>query len=260
MSPPIRDGSGDSIGSIRLGDGSEIAAVRTGAGDTVFSAGPPNSLLHQYIAPSFAKPWPDEIGSANMTINNGLSTTTINGESFATGDGVDDSGESSADVLGDRKTFGIALTLRVDAANVSDFDVVAGISDSSFNDILRIRHRGGDLEYNMRVNGARLSVQAGPIDDNSVHPCIINKNGNSGASDMEFYIDDMSTAKSKTVNKSNVVDHTNWQYTGDWGFFCENVGGTVEDFINADIGTIEFNSEPYTQSERNVFVSRRPEA
>jgi len=41
MSPPIRDGSGSSIGSIRLGDGSEISEVRTGAGDVVFSAGIP---------------------------------------------------------------------------------------------------------------------------------------------------------------------------------------------------------------------------
>jgi len=37
MSPPIRDGSGNSIGSIRLGDGSEISEVRTGAGDVLFS-------------------------------------------------------------------------------------------------------------------------------------------------------------------------------------------------------------------------------
>jgi len=37
MSPPIREGSGDSIGSIRLGDGTEISEVRTGAGDVVFS-------------------------------------------------------------------------------------------------------------------------------------------------------------------------------------------------------------------------------
>jgi len=39
MSPPIRDGSGNSIGSIRLGDGTEISEVRTGAGDVLFSAG-----------------------------------------------------------------------------------------------------------------------------------------------------------------------------------------------------------------------------
>jgi len=48
MSPPIRDGSGNSIGSIRLGDGSEIAEVRTGAGDVLFSAGPPDSGVARY--------------------------------------------------------------------------------------------------------------------------------------------------------------------------------------------------------------------
>jgi len=53
MSPPIRDGSGSSIGSIRLGDGSEISEVRTGAGDVVFSASPDiptEGLLHNYDA------------------------------------------------------------------------------------------------------------------------------------------------------------------------------------------------------------------
>jgi len=49
MSPPIRDGSGNSIGSIRLGDGSEIAEVRTGAGDVLFSASAiPSSAVARY--------------------------------------------------------------------------------------------------------------------------------------------------------------------------------------------------------------------
>jgi len=45
MSPPIHDGSGNSIGSIRLGDGSEISEVRTGAGDVLFSAVSESTLL-----------------------------------------------------------------------------------------------------------------------------------------------------------------------------------------------------------------------
>jgi hypothetical protein len=49
MSPPIRDGSGSSIGSIRLGDGSEISEVRTGAGDVLFSATTiPDSVIYQF--------------------------------------------------------------------------------------------------------------------------------------------------------------------------------------------------------------------
>jgi len=49
MSPPIRDGSGSSIGSIRLGDGTEISEVRTGAGDVLFSA-IPDSVVAQVDA------------------------------------------------------------------------------------------------------------------------------------------------------------------------------------------------------------------
>jgi len=45
MSPPIRDGSGNDIGSIRLGDGSEISEVRTGAGDVLFSGLGESTLL-----------------------------------------------------------------------------------------------------------------------------------------------------------------------------------------------------------------------
>jgi len=45
MSPPIRDGSGNDIGSIRLGDGTEISEVRTGAGDVLFSGLGESTLL-----------------------------------------------------------------------------------------------------------------------------------------------------------------------------------------------------------------------
>jgi len=45
MSPPIRDGSGNDIGAVRLGDGSEISEVRTGAGDVLFSAVSESTLL-----------------------------------------------------------------------------------------------------------------------------------------------------------------------------------------------------------------------
>jgi len=67
MSPPIRDGSGSSIGSIRLGDGSEIAEVRTGAGDVVFSA-IPDSVVAQYDATQAAST--GSISSITDQINN----------------------------------------------------------------------------------------------------------------------------------------------------------------------------------------------
>jgi len=53
MSPPIRDGSGSSIGAVRLGDGTEISEVRTGAGDVVFSGSAiPDSEVWQTLSES----------------------------------------------------------------------------------------------------------------------------------------------------------------------------------------------------------------
>jgi len=92
MSPPIRDGSGNSIGSIRLGDGSEISEVRTGAGDVVFSAAPPipnSAILQVDPVASFSSTddgasitgsIPDESGNGNDLGNDqGGATVVDNG-------------------------------------------------------------------------------------------------------------------------------------------------------------------------------------
>jgi len=70
MSPPIRDGSGDSIGSIRLGDGTEISEVRTGAGDVLFSASQINNS-------AFDHRWAFDEGSGT-TLNDAISSSTFN--------------------------------------------------------------------------------------------------------------------------------------------------------------------------------------
>jgi len=92
MSPPIRDGSGDSIGAIRLGDGSEISEVRTGAGDVLFSAIPDRTVGY----------WPfndaadtttavDDVGGRDATIQSGVtydSTTVTEGSHSLAFDGT----------------------------------------------------------------------------------------------------------------------------------------------------------------------------
>jgi hypothetical protein len=62
MSPPIRDGSGSSIGSIRLGDGSEISEVRTGAGDVLFSAIPDSVVANGRASEYDGSQWVADIG------------------------------------------------------------------------------------------------------------------------------------------------------------------------------------------------------
>jgi hypothetical protein len=92
MSPPIRDGSGNSINSIRLGDGSEISEVRTGAGDVVFGA-IPDSVIHRYTFEnnSNTTTLTDTVGSGDGSIT-GMTYTSSQADGDFAGDfdGVDD--------------------------------------------------------------------------------------------------------------------------------------------------------------------------
>jgi len=102
MSPPIRDGSGSSIGSIRLGDGSEISEVRTGAGDVLFSAStiPDSDLYQHYQGSSISatdgdsvSTWSDDSGNGHdLTAGTAPTyrTNVLNGEPAVRFDGVDD--------------------------------------------------------------------------------------------------------------------------------------------------------------------------
>jgi len=74
MSPPIRDGSGSSIGSIRLGDGTEITEVRTGAGDVVFSGLPDADSLVSLFR--FENDVTDSVGSNDGSIVGSPTFTT----------------------------------------------------------------------------------------------------------------------------------------------------------------------------------------
>jgi len=104
MSPPIRDGSGSSIGAIRLGDGTEISEVRTGAGDVLFSGFsiPGSGLEHRYDATDIIGSdgdnigtWADAGGSDDLTQNTSskqptLKTGQIGGKQVLRFDGTDD--------------------------------------------------------------------------------------------------------------------------------------------------------------------------
>jgi len=114
MSPPIRDGSGSSIGSIRLGDGSEISEVRTGAGDVLFSASAiPDSVVSrpsdgststgrndvQGMEIELKSDWPS-IGARISNNSSGASTARLYDSSTRSQvDSVDISGLSSGDAF-----------------------------------------------------------------------------------------------------------------------------------------------------------------
>jgi len=97
MSPPIRDGSGNSIGSIRLGDGTEIAEVRTGAGDVVFGGGAIlGSETNRFDFESGGAPAVDRIGNRDMSISGAtfVKSPVQEGSFSLDFDGSNDSGDT----------------------------------------------------------------------------------------------------------------------------------------------------------------------
>jgi len=111
MSPPIRDGSGDSIGAIRLGDGSEIAEVRTGAGDVLFSGGIPASGDYQwYINEGSGTTEIADVGGVDLSINFGQGSwasapAAVEG-TILDFDSDNDRAETTSNVSADTFTFG----------------------------------------------------------------------------------------------------------------------------------------------------------
>jgi len=159
MSPPIRDGSGDSIGSIRLGDGSEISEVRTGGGDVVFSAVPPSGILH-YDYESGSGSIEDNFGSFTGTLAGGASFTSQSASGqFAVnvpgsaGDGID-----VADFYGGLSAFSFATRVNIDS-----YDNQRRILGSSNNAvILRQNDNGSPSDgYEVIINSSSNGGKAG---------------------------------------------------------------------------------------------------
>ena len=219
-------------------------------------SGIPDDLLNQWIVSNFDSPWPDEVGNADMSVS-GLSTTTIDGETLVSGDGTDH-GTATADVLGNRETWGVAVPFYANSGDVSDFDVFAGLFGPDANDGLRLRVANDSADVEWRAgDGSTVRVSGGTIADGSIKALVINKTGNTGT-DFEIYVDDMETDTS-TVGTDDGVDHTNWSLDIDWAFWAVNNDGSIESNINAALGAPEFKENPYTEQERKNWVDRTPE-
>jgi len=226
----------------------------------------PDSVVYQYDAADFTtSSWPDTVGSADMSVT-GLSDTTFsNGAESVDGDGTDDYGTANGpEDLAKNTTFGLALTIRVD--NVPQFGSYFGMGDDadSTSSRMQLRDSGdgnGDFELFIQDNnGGSFSVNTDPTvaGDGTVHAVVVNKNGNSDA-DVNFYIDDMATAVGTAVDRPGSYDPSNWSSTYEMAFYARNDGGAINRYVDMAAGVFEFNTAPYSQTEREDFVSRRPE-
>lgn len=223
----------------------------------------PQSLTHQYPVETFtSSTWDDDIGSGNMSVNGMFSSTFSNGEDSVFGDGTDDIGLATGpEQLATNQTWGIALTINYVAEN--GFQDFTGVRSGNGQDVLAIFEDGNGVSGNIGAylqdgNGNTLQVHTSSDYSGSLHTIVINKNGNSTA-DIDFYVDDMSSPVSKTTETDQAYDHTTVSMDYDMGFFSRNNQGTAEFPSEGDVGIFEFNSQPYSQTEREELIVRRPE-
>ena len=224
----------------------------------------PDSVVHQYPYSTFStSTWSDNVGGAGMTVNGMVSDTFGNGESSVFGDGTDDYGLADGPQnLPQNETFGVALTLEDPSGSdtsywmgSSDGNASIWLYDSNFTD-----GTTGEMQFAVQDNnGNSIIVETdSSIADGNIHLIVWNKNSNSAAG-VDIYVDDMSTTVPTTAREEQAFDHTNYTNAEPMGFFAERRDGSINNYKSYDAGIFEFNTEPYTQTERDELKARRPE-
>jgi len=69
----------------------------------------------------------------------------------------------------------------------------------------------------------------------------------------------MSTPVATTTHSNGAFDHTNYNIASDMRVHARNANGATSNHKALDSGIFEFNSDPYSQSERTGLKNRRPE-
>jgi hypothetical protein len=227
----------------------------------------PEGVVHQYdFYGDFAQgdsTVADSVGSADISLTGDHQDDSLGTESGARGDGTGDHGLATADTIEVSSTFGIAISLK--GSGWSGNQVMLGRLDERANPGTTIRNGNGTgidgaIELFQRDDNSNdLNVStSSTFDDGNPHAVIINKNGND-TSQIEFYVDDATTAENKTVNNNQAFDDTNYSLsTSDLGFWADNNGGSLANYIQASFGKIWLSTKPFTESERQSFIDKQP--
>jgi hypothetical protein len=271
MSPPIRDGSGDSIGSIRLGDGSEIAEVRTGAGDVLFSATTiPDRLIHQFLEDNITVSdgtsgftWPDNVGGDDMTVTGATYDESLfGGAGGVSSDGSDDRGTTST--MG---SFGSNLTGTWGfCAGFSTTDTgsnFSGVRNSSDDTqfLFGANNFGGSgdtWEISLRdASGDALGVAGPDVSDGDNYAVLFQKTAVGGdADDIDCYVNSATNEVSTTKTNGSFSDPSN--FDSDMGYFAFNDGGSFRNNVNADWYGYLWSDEALNQSAREYVFDQFP--
>jgi hypothetical protein len=224
-------------------------------------------VKHQYTGDNFTTTtWPDNISNVDISIQ-GASSGAIGGESGSSMDGVDDFGQSPSgpESLPTNPEFAFATTLQYDdSQNNSIFNTIYTLDQSASQQdrfTVTISQDGKDIGLlTDDGNEKRLFVETNlstSLGDGNPRLIVIQKNGDT-ASDISFYIDDMTTKAPVNIVTNESFDSSNFSpgNTSNFYFGRQFLG---DRFFNGNCGLLEFNTSIYTQQERQDLEVRRPE-
>ena len=237
-----------------------FGASRAGLMSVVRDDIPDSGEDHQYVADDFDDPWPDRIGDADMEVF-GISASTFgNGETSVSGDGTDDHGLADGpQLIFNRESFGVAFTFET---TDSDARFGAVQEEVSVGNVAQINlESGGEVDLTLRDdNGNTTAVETEQsYNDGDQYLCVINKNDDD-PDNWDFYVSDMENAEDTTVTTDQGMDSDDMALSDEeFGFWARNNNGSIDSYIDADMGFWGFNPDPYTEEERKDLKSALPE-
>jgi hypothetical protein len=256
MSPPIRDGSGNSIGSIRLGDGSEISEVRTGAGDVLFSSGPlVKSEFYRYLTADFTtSSWSDSINGNDIdNISGSVFDSSLFDNTGGITTGTADFYAEDIDDIWTRIDQSWAFAMGFSTTDSNGY--LGGGDVNSFDEFLQFAV-GADVSPGIltasRGTNNDQRVLGPSVDDGGDYVVIIQSTGPQ-ASDLEIYFTPSSNVASVDINSGALNPPAN----SSLGEFAYTTRADVLPSpnqirsLNMDNSDIRWFTDSLTQSERS---------
>jgi len=256
MSPPIRDGSGNSIGAIRLGDGSEISEVRTGAGDVLFS-GIPDSAVTQYRAEdeNNTSTAIDSVGSNDAALTGTTYTTNSKvGTNALSHDGSNDETESvNANDLsagGSVDGYGFAGWFNIQSNGSLANNYIFDVSNDSNNRSSLTTDGNGGVDFFVQVNGTSSRGRKFSASTNEFYHAACNFFSNGT---LELIIHDNAGSQVFSDTNSTSLSPTG---IGAMTYTAGYAGAFNSNFLNVIVDDYTLANEPLSTGDIDQLVSR----
>ena len=219
----------------------------------------PDSTVHQYLVNDFTTSnWPDSVGPSDIDTIVGLTgdSTAFDDTGGVVGDGTDDFGQS--DPMGSwGSEMETNFAISVPFETTDDGSVMMGLTEGTNGPGIQVVM--GDLfdSYETGVVGIRLQDSSGnntrvyttsSFNDGNPHHAIINKRGSS-ASEVDIYVDDMSTVQDDASSVDDATDDYT-DFTLDMTYFARNNEGDIDNHYDGVLGDVRWFTESLDESER----------